>query len=92
MQETLNSKKHGDIAFRAKDFGTAIDCYTQVIFLFLEIQGKHVGCRILQPVEYHCSIPHHRLRFDRASTQKDIEVYIRLGTQYFHKLNQSSSK
>uniref|UniRef100_M1BTG6 Receptor protein kinase n=1 Tax=Solanum tuberosum TaxID=4113 RepID=M1BTG6_SOLTU len=30
MQETLNSKKHGDAAFRAKDFITAIDCYTQV--------------------------------------------------------------
>ncbi|XP_039132113.1 serine/threonine-protein kinase BSK5-like [Dioscorea cayenensis subsp. rotundata] len=31
MQETLNSKKHGDRAFRAKDFGTAIDYYTQFI-------------------------------------------------------------
>ncbi|CAL9197064.1 unnamed protein product [Musa hybrid cultivar] len=29
IQETLNTKKHGDNAFRAKDFGTAIDCYTQ---------------------------------------------------------------
>ncbi|KAL2658961.1 hypothetical protein AAZX31_03G065400 [Glycine max] len=31
MQETLNLKKHGDTAFRAKDFVTAIDCYTQFI-------------------------------------------------------------
>ncbi|OAY41412.1 serine/threonine-protein kinase BSK6 isoform X2 [Manihot esculenta] len=31
MQETLNSKKHGDTAFRAKDFATAIECYTQFI-------------------------------------------------------------
>uniref|UniRef100_K7K333 Protein kinase domain-containing protein n=1 Tax=Glycine max TaxID=3847 RepID=K7K333_SOYBN len=31
MQETLNLKKHGDTAFRAKDFITAIDCYTQFI-------------------------------------------------------------
>ncbi|XP_073034651.1 serine/threonine-protein kinase BSK5-like [Primulina eburnea] len=31
MQETLNSKKLGDSAFRAKDFTTAIDCYTQFI-------------------------------------------------------------
>lgn len=31
MQETLNSKKHGDSAFRVKDFGTAIDYYTQFI-------------------------------------------------------------
>ncbi|KAL5550178.1 hypothetical protein UlMin_000354 [Ulmus minor] len=31
MQDTLNSKKHGDTAFRAKDFASAIDCYTQFI-------------------------------------------------------------
>lgn len=31
IQETLNSKKRGDSAFRAKDFVTAIDCYTQFI-------------------------------------------------------------
>ncbi|XP_047335077.1 serine/threonine-protein kinase BSK5-like [Impatiens glandulifera] len=31
MQETLNSKKQGDTAFRSKDFVTAIDCYTQFI-------------------------------------------------------------
>lgn len=34
MQETLNLKKHGDTAFRSKDFVTAIDCYTQVRILF----------------------------------------------------------
>uniref|UniRef100_A0A0D6QXQ7 non-specific serine/threonine protein kinase n=1 Tax=Araucaria cunninghamii TaxID=56994 RepID=A0A0D6QXQ7_ARACU len=31
MQETLNSKKQGDAAFRGKDFVTAIDCYSQFI-------------------------------------------------------------
>ncbi|KAF5476184.1 hypothetical protein F2P56_007919, partial [Juglans regia] len=31
MQETLNCKKHGDTAFRAKDFETAIDRYTKFI-------------------------------------------------------------
>ncbi|PWA65376.1 tetratricopeptide-like helical domain-containing protein [Artemisia annua] len=31
MQESLNSKKKGDAAFRHKDFTTAIDCYTQFI-------------------------------------------------------------
>ncbi|XP_042483743.1 serine/threonine-protein kinase BSK3-like isoform X2 [Macadamia integrifolia] len=31
MQETLNSKKKGDIAFRYKDFRAAIECYTQFI-------------------------------------------------------------
>lgn len=30
MQESLNSKKQGDAAFRAKDFTAAIDCYTEV--------------------------------------------------------------
>ena len=31
LQETLNSKKQGDYAFRGKDFVTAIDCYSQFI-------------------------------------------------------------
>ncbi|KAK1353366.1 putative serine/threonine-protein kinase [Heracleum sosnowskyi] len=31
MQETLNSKKKGDVAFRHKEFAAAIDCYTQFI-------------------------------------------------------------
>ncbi|KAI3988779.1 hypothetical protein MKX01_016350 [Papaver californicum] len=31
MQETLNSKKHGDTAFRTKEFSTAIECYTVFI-------------------------------------------------------------
>ncbi|CAK9167754.1 unnamed protein product [Ilex paraguariensis] len=31
IQETLNSKKRGDTAFRAKDFSAAIACYTQFI-------------------------------------------------------------
>ncbi|KAK6947772.1 Serine-threonine/tyrosine-protein kinase, catalytic domain [Dillenia turbinata] len=30
MQETLNSKKKGDLAFRHKDSRTAIECYSQV--------------------------------------------------------------
>lgn len=31
MQETLNSKKKGDVAFRHKDFKAAIECYSQFI-------------------------------------------------------------
>lgn len=31
VQDTLNSKKKGDAAFRHKDFRAAIDCYTQFI-------------------------------------------------------------
>ncbi|GAV57947.1 Pkinase_Tyr domain-containing protein/TPR_11 domain-containing protein [Cephalotus follicularis] len=33
MQETLNSKKKGDVAFRHKDFRAAIECYS----LFIEV-------------------------------------------------------
>lgn len=33
MQDSLNYKKQGDSAFRAKDFNMAIDCYTQVLTL-----------------------------------------------------------
>lgn len=42
MQDTLNSKKHGDTAFRAKDFTTAIDCYTQVSPLFVLVKKEKV--------------------------------------------------
>lgn len=31
IQDTLNGKKRGDAAFRAKDFPTAIECYTKFI-------------------------------------------------------------
>ncbi|XP_057953144.1 serine/threonine-protein kinase BSK5-like [Malania oleifera] len=31
IQEALNARKHGDSAFRARDFTTAIDCYTSFI-------------------------------------------------------------
>ncbi|KAJ0105077.1 hypothetical protein Patl1_17781 [Pistacia atlantica] len=31
MQETLNSKKKGDVAFRHKDFRAAIECFSQFI-------------------------------------------------------------
>lgn len=40
MQDTLNSKKHGDNAFRLKDFGTAIDYYSQVIHSDFSISIK----------------------------------------------------
>ncbi|TYH97705.1 hypothetical protein ES332_A12G260400v1 [Gossypium tomentosum] len=31
MQETLTSKKKGDVAFRHKDFRAALECYTQLL-------------------------------------------------------------
>lgn len=37
MQDTLNCKTHGDTAFRAKDFATAIARYTKVSLSSLEI-------------------------------------------------------
>lgn len=43
MQETLNSKKQGDAAFRTKDFTTAIDCYTQVSLLYETPFSFHNG-------------------------------------------------
>lgn len=46
MQETLNSKKQGDAAFRAKDFATAIDCYTEVSTLFRISFKAHPKIRI----------------------------------------------
>ncbi|ESQ36805.1 hypothetical protein EUTSA_v10010042mg [Eutrema salsugineum] len=33
MQEAVDWKKKGDIAFRRKDFSEAIDCYTQFLDL-----------------------------------------------------------
>lgn len=36
IQETLNSKKRGDTAFRAKEFEKAIECYTH---------GKYFICK-----------------------------------------------
>ncbi|KAJ8649954.1 hypothetical protein MRB53_002977 [Persea americana] len=33
VQEMLNTKKFGDIAFRDKDFKTAIDCYSKLVAL-----------------------------------------------------------
>lgn len=37
MQETLNCKTHGDTAFRAKDFATAIARYTKVSLCPIEV-------------------------------------------------------
>jgi len=42
MQETLNSKKKGDAAFRHKDFKTAIDSYTMVSNSWLLVILKSV--------------------------------------------------
>lgn len=58
MQDTLNSKKHGDTAFRAKDFATAIDCYTQVSHLYhvrLSFPGE-VGDISLESMNFITSI------------------------------------
>lgn len=40
MRDMLEARKRGDLAFRDKDFKTAIDCYSQVIvpsMLFLQV-------------------------------------------------------
>lgn len=41
MQETLNSKKKGDSAFRHKDFRTASECYTQVKMLTTSMSSSN---------------------------------------------------
>lgn len=35
MRDMLEARKRGDLAFRDKDFKTAIDCYSQVCMLLL---------------------------------------------------------
>lgn len=52
MQETLNSKKHGDTAFRAKDFATAIECYTQVSIHSLHFDLANFGFPIFFSIIY----------------------------------------
>ena len=47
MQETLNSKKKGDAAFRHKEFGAAIECYTQVRLYIPAIQMRPLWYSLL---------------------------------------------
>ena len=35
MRDMLEARKRGDVAFRDKDFRTAIECYSQVYIQFL---------------------------------------------------------
>lgn len=54
MQDTLNSKKHGDTAFRAKDFSSAIDCYTQVSFGTSAVHSSscdYYKCQLIKSTE-----------------------------------------
>lgn len=37
MQDTLNSKKKGDMGFRQKEFKDAIECYTLVFPLLIGV-------------------------------------------------------
>lgn len=52
MRDMLEARKRGDLAFRDKDFRTAIDCYSQVLiltsFLMLYVCSK-------VHMLYHCS-------------------------------------
>ena len=40
MRDMLEARKRGDLAFRDKDFKTAIDCYSQVCMLLVLASGK----------------------------------------------------
>lgn len=71
MQETLNSKKKGDAAFRQKDFRAAIDCYTQVSFCL---------CHVCHP--FYCSLLHaigSYLFFSIFSSFLSVFSYFRVG-------------
>lgn len=35
MRDMLEARKRGDFAFRDKDFKTAIDCYSQVGYIYV---------------------------------------------------------
>lgn len=35
MRDMLEARKRGDVAFREKEFKTAVDCYSQVCICFL---------------------------------------------------------
>lgn len=35
MRDMLEARKRGDVAFRDKDFKTAVECYSQVCSLYL---------------------------------------------------------
>ncbi|KAK4787668.1 hypothetical protein SAY86_011501 [Trapa natans] len=47
MQEILDSKKKGDVAFRHKDFVTAIDCYTQFLMVGMMVSATVFARRSL---------------------------------------------
>lgn len=53
VQEMLNTKKFGDIAFRDKDFKTAIDYYSKVSTSLFSSFLCNYGRRILQKEPYH---------------------------------------
>lgn len=46
MRDMLEARKRGDVAFREKEFKTAIDCYSQVCICFL-------GNKIVIPLNWH---------------------------------------
>ena len=38
MRDMLEARKRGDLAFRDKEFKNAIDCYSQVYTLILDVR------------------------------------------------------
>jgi len=59
MQDSLNCKQKGDAAFRHKDFKLAIECYTQVVFLFCFVflifrMLQNISVNILQLLLMQC--------------------------------------
>ncbi|GJT44761.1 probable serine/threonine-protein kinase [Tanacetum coccineum] len=58
MQDTLNAKKKGDVAFRHKEFKTAIDYYTQLAINGLFLQFIDAGTMVSPTVFARRSLSH----------------------------------
>ncbi|GFP99293.1 probable serine/threonine-protein kinase at5g41260 [Phtheirospermum japonicum] len=84
-EDTLNSKKKGDTAFRHKDFRVAIDCYTQVkCFCLYPTRTRHCSIRALpepNPIPYHPTGKPPR-RFIDVGTMVSPTIFARRSLSY----------
>ncbi|KAB5569182.1 hypothetical protein DKX38_002975 [Salix brachista] len=80
MQETLNTKKKGDSAFKQKDYRIAIECYTQTFFYDLDV-GTMVSPAVFarRSLSYLMSdLPQEALSFALATLGMENEAHAAL--------------
>lgn len=82
MQDLLNSRNRGDVAFRDKDFKTAIDCYTQVIFCSDVIDLKLIKIYCASFSHTHSDWSWIRLQFVDVGTMMSPTVLARRSLAY----------